>query len=113
MDALPAATKAELIRLGLAGEEEWDDDGKGMKKHLIPLWTVEDKYWWTQTFRPGARSASTIATSPARAGASRASSPFPNIATRPKSRAMIAKYCVDQAFIAAVDKRRNKGLEAR
>ena len=53
MDALPPARKAELIRLGLAGEEQWDDDGKGMKKHLIPLWTVEDQYWWTQVFPAG------------------------------------------------------------
>ena len=87
MDRLASARKAELIRLGLAGEEEWDDDGKGTKKHLIPLWTVEDHYWWTQTFPGGARgAASTIATSRARAGASRAFIAFPEYRNTPEAR---------------------------
>lgn len=111
MDALPPARRAELVRLGLAGEEEWDDDGKGMKKHLIPLWTVEDKYWWTQTFAPGRDLRIDHRYVPGAGGSVESFIAFPEYRDTPESREMAAKYCVDQATIAAVDKRRNKGLE--
>ncbi len=111
MDALPPAARAELVRLGLAGEEEWDDDGKGMKKHLIPLWTVEDKYWWTQTFPSGRDVRIDHRYVPGAGGSVESFIAFPEYRNTPESRATIAKYCVDQATIAAVDKRRNKGLE--
>lgn len=111
MDALPPARRAELVRLGLAGEEEWDDDGTGMKKHLIPLWTVEDKYWWTQTFAPGRDLRIDHRYVPGAGGSVESFIAFPEYRDTPESREMAAKYCVDQATIAAVDKRRNKGLE--
>ena len=111
MDALPPAQRAELIRLGLAGEEEWDDDGKGMKKHLIPLWTVEDKYWWTQTFAAGRDVRIDHRYVPGAGGSVESFVAFPEYRNTPESRAMAAKYCVDKTTMAAVDKRRNKGLE--
>lgn len=111
MDALPPARRAELVRLGLAGEEEWDDDGTGMKKHLIPLWTVEDKYYWTQTFAPGGAVRIDHRYVPGAGGSVEAFIAFPEYRNTPESKAAIAKYCVDQETIAAVDKRRNKGLE--
>ena len=111
MDSLPASTRAELVRLGLAGVEEWDDDGKGMKKHLIPLWTVEDKYWWTQTFPAGREVRIDHRYVPGAGGSVESFIAFPEYRNTPEARATIAKYCVDQATIAAVDKRRNKGLE--
>lgn len=111
MDALPPARRAELIRVGVAGEEEWDNDGKGMKKHLIPLWTVEDKYWWTQSFPAGREVRIDHRYVPGAGGSVESFIAFPEYRNTPEARATIAKYCVDQATIAAVDKRRNKGLE--
>ena len=111
MDALPAAARAELVRLGVAGEQEWDDDGRGMKKHLIPLWTVEDKYYWSQTFPAGREIRIDHRYVPGAGGSVEAFIAFPEYRGTPESKAAIAKYCVDQATIAAVDKRRNKGLE--
>lgn len=111
MDALPAAAKAELIRLGLAGEEEWDDDGRGMTKHLIPLWTVEDKYWWTQTFPAGHEVRIDHRYVPGAGGSVESFIAFPEYRGTTEAKATIAKYCVDAATIAAVDRRRNKGLE--
>lgn len=111
MDALPPAKRAELVRLGLGGEEEWDDDGRGMTKHLIPLWTVEDKYWWRQTFPAGREVRIDHRYVPGAGGSVEAFIAFPEYLNTPESKATIAKYCVDQATIAAVDKRRNKGLE--
>lgn len=111
MDRLPAARKAELIRLGLAGEEEWDDDGKGMKKHLIPLWTVEDRYWWRQTFAPGRDVRIDHRYIPGAGGSVDSMLAFPDLRDRPERQAMIARYCIDKAFIAAVDKHLTRGRD--
>ena len=108
MDALPPARKAELVRLGLAGEEQWDDDGKGMKKHLIPLWTVEDRYWWKQVFPAGRNVRIDHSYVPGAGGSVESMIAYPEYRDQPERRAMIADYCIDKAFIAAVDARRNK-----
>jgi hypothetical protein len=111
MDRLPPARKAELVRLGLAGEEEYDDDGKGMKKHLIPLWNVEDKYWWTQTFVPGRNVRIDHRYVPGAGGSVESAIAFPQFRNTDDTKAMIAEYCIDKAFIAAVDKRSAKGAD--
>lgn len=50
LDALPDATKAKLLELGLVRPDEYDA-GKGWEKHLAPLdWTLKTTYYWTQTF---------------------------------------------------------------
>ena len=110
MDRLAPARKAELIRLGLAGEEEYDA-GKGSEKHLIPLWTIEDRYWWTQAFPAGRDVRIDHRYIPGAGGSVESFIAFPEYRNTPESRATIAKYCVDKATIAAVDRRRNKGLE--
>jgi uncharacterized protein DUF4424 len=113
MDALPPGQKAELIRLGLAGEEEWDDDGKGMKKHLIPLWTVEDKYWWTQTFAPGRDVRIDHRYVPGAGGSVDTilvSEYFK--AGDPEVRQMITRYCMDKEFLAMVARLRKARVVA-
>lgn len=111
MDRLTPARKAELVRLGLAGEEEWDDDGKGMKKHLIPLWSVEDKYWWRQTFAPGRDVRIDHRYVPGAGGSVESAIAFPEFRANEDSQAMIKEYCIDEDFIASVDKRRAKGRD--
>src|SRR5262249_55124274 len=49
LDALPPSQWSELIKLGLAVTEEYDE-GQGMKKHLAPRWTLKTTYFWEQTF---------------------------------------------------------------
>ena len=53
MDQLAPAQKARLVKLGLAGDEEYGNTGQGMKHHLMPLWTVKDSMWWRQRFPAG------------------------------------------------------------
>ncbi len=110
MDRLPPARQAELVRLGLAGQEEYDA-GQGMEKHLIPLWTVEDRYWWTQAFPAGRDVRIDHRYVPGAGGSVESLIAFPQYRDLPERRAMIADYCIDTAFITAVDKRRNTGLE--
>lgn len=111
MDQLPLAERKRLVALGLAGEEEFDDDGKGIKKHLVPLWTVEDKYWWRQTFAPGRAVAIDHRYVPGAGGSADSFIAFPQFRHTADAKAMIADYCMDRAFIAAVDARSGKGLE--
>ena len=110
MDRLAPTRKAELIRMGLAGEEEYDA-GKGVEKHLIPLWTIEDRYWWTQAFPAGRDIRIDHRYVPGAGGSVESFIAFPEYRNTPEARATIAKYCVDKTTIAAVDKRRDKGLE--
>jgi len=41
LNALPAARKAELRRLGLVEMEEYDE-GHGPVQHVVPMWTLRD-----------------------------------------------------------------------
>ena len=110
MDRLTAAEKRRLVSLGLAGEEEWDDDGKGMKRHLIPLWTVQEKYWWRQRFPAGRELVVHHRYVPGAGGTvdSMLASEYRKVGD-PEVREMIDHYCIDQAFLSAVAVRSRKG----
>jgi len=103
MDRLPADQKQRLQALGLAGDEQYDDTGKGMQHHLIPLWRVQDKYWWRQRFPAGRDLIVEHRYVPGAGGSVQnlLASEFRR-SDDPDRRAMIARYCIDQAFLAAV-----------
>ena len=108
MDRLPRAEQRRLVELGLAAEEEYDDDGKGMKRHLVPQWTVRDKYWWTQRFPSGRDLIVEHRYAPGVGGS--VESP---VATREWRRTedgrwAMSHYCMDSDFIRAVDRRSGK-----
>ncbi|WP_208948238.1 DUF4424 domain-containing protein [Segnochrobactrum spirostomi] len=52
LDKLPPAAWDEFIGMGLAFVDEYDA-GKGMERHLSPLWTLKTTYYWTQAFPAG------------------------------------------------------------
>jgi uncharacterized protein DUF4424 len=52
LDALPRATQDELVKLGY-GTPYDDDVGKGWVHHVIPAWTFESTFYWSQTFPAG------------------------------------------------------------
>jgi hypothetical protein len=49
LDALTPAQGRSLERLGLARTEEYDA-GRGMERHLSPLWTIRETWCWEQDF---------------------------------------------------------------
>ena len=104
MDRLPAAQKRRLQTLGLAGDEEYDDTGKGMERHLIPLWTVKDKYWWRQRFPAGRDLVVEHRYVPGVGGS--VESPIALRELRSSDDVKWARdhYCADAEFIAAVDR---------
>jgi Domain of unknown function (DUF4424) len=104
MDRLPAARKVDLIGLGLAGEEEYDDDGKGMKKHLIPLWTVKDIWHWTQRFPAGRPINVEHRYVPGAGGSVESAIAYPQFRHTADSKWTINRYCIDTAFLRSVDR---------
>lgn len=105
MDRLPAAERRALVADGLAGEEEYDDDGKGMKRHLIPLWTVQDRYWWRQTFPAGRDLRVEHRYAPGAGGSVTTGFAFKELRDTADGRWARARWCPDAAFLAAIDRR--------
>ena len=104
MDRLPAADKKRLIAVGLAVEEEYDDSGQGMKRHLVPQWTVQDRYYWTQRFPAGRDVLVAHRYVPGVGGSVDTPVAFKQFRHTENSRWAIGRYCMDAAFIAAIDR---------
>lgn len=104
MDRLPPAQKKRLEALGLAGDEEYDNTGQGMKHHLIPLWTVKDSMWWRQRFPAGRDLAIEHRYVPGAGGSVESAIGFRQFRGTADTRKMIARYCIDSEFLAAVDR---------
>ncbi len=104
MDRLAPAQKKRLQALGLAGDEEYDNTGKGMKHHLIPLWTVKDKYWWKQRFPAGQDLIVDHRYAPGTGGSVESTVAFKQFRNTADTKQEIRRYCMDAEFIAAVDR---------
>ena len=109
LDKLPQARKDELVKLGLAVVDEYDNTGKGMVKHLDATWTLKTTFYWTQTFPAGREVVVEHRYKPAvgeSAGTSWGSDYWPKDPGYAKAR---AHYCVDDAFIASAERAKAKG----
>ena len=101
LDHLPAARKADLVKMGLAVEDDYDA-GKGAEHHIDATWTLKTTYFWTQTFPAGRLISVEHRYKPATgesAGTSWGSDYWTKDPAYPKAR---AHYCVDDAFLASV-----------
>jgi hypothetical protein len=104
LDALPAADRAGLLRLGLAETDEYDD-GHGMTKHLIPAWTVRETWYWRQLFPAGRDLHVEHSYVPGTGGSVGTMLVNRKARAEPDGRRMIADYCLDADFLASVDQR--------
>ena len=108
LDRLPQARKDQLVKLGLAVVDEYDDTGKGMVKHLDATWTLKTTYYWTQTFPAGRPVIVEHRYKPAvgeSAGTSWGSDYWPKDPGYAKAR---AHWCVDDEFIASAQRAKGK-----
>jgi hypothetical protein len=108
MDRLPQAEKQRLLKLELAGDEEFSWGAEPMSHHLIPLWTVKDKYWWAQSFPAGRDLKVDHRYIPGIGGSVDSGIAFKQFRKTKDTKQEIATYCMDREFIAAVDKRSSK-----
>ena len=107
LDALPEERKAELVSIGLVRFEEYDDTGKGMVKHLVPfIWTLKTTYYWNQVFPAGKEVVIEHRYRPSVGGTAFGTYYHPGPPRSPEEaegmRRMVASYCIDDAFKAAV-----------
>lgn len=101
LDRLPKATQNELIRIGMAVPDEYND-GKGWERHMAPAWTLKTTYYWTQVFPAGREVSVEHAYAPSVGETSGTSLESDWFLTSPDYRKVRAKYCIDNDFMAAV-----------
>jgi hypothetical protein len=104
---LKPADKTTLEKLGLAEADEYGA-GRGRERHLAPIWTVKESWFWEQAFPPGRDLAIEHRYVPGTGGTVDASLGFPEFRAAPEGRAMIREYCVDSAFLAGLDRMRGR-----
>jgi hypothetical protein len=110
IDRLPLAKRDALVRMGLAVVDEYDV-GQGMQKHWEATWTLKTTYYWRQTFPAGRELTVEHRYQPSvgeTAGTEWGSPRYAQDPAYPKQR---ARYCVDEAFLAAVEKSKKPGDE--
>jgi len=102
LDKLPADKWPELVALGLAEIVEYDDTGKGMKKHLEARWGLATTYYWKQTFPAKRQIVIQHQYVPSVGSSAQTELGAPNQATIPGYEDYPRKYCIDQAFMATI-----------
>jgi hypothetical protein len=102
LDALPQATRDQLVKMDLAIVDEFDA-GKGWEKHWRARWTLKTTYHWTQTFPAGRDLIVEHRYKPSVGASAGTSIGSPYAAKDQSYRPTIARYCVDRTFLAAVE----------
>ncbi len=99
LDALPAATQAQLAALGMIAWDEYDI-GKGMERHARPLWVAHTTYYWQQTFPANGEVMVEHRYTPS-VGASAQSVVGTDFASAQDMQDYTERYCMDPGFIRA------------
>jgi len=107
LDALSAPDKAEAERLGIAVPEAYDA-GKGWEKHWNPAWTLKTTFHWEQVFPAGREIVVEHSYKPATGGSVGTIVGPPLAPPSPEWVETRDRYCIDDAFLAAVKKRQGK-----
>ncbi|WEK49826.1 MAG: DUF4424 domain-containing protein [Candidatus Kaistia colombiensis] len=101
LDALPQPDKDNLVQLGLAAIDEYDNDGKGMVKHLAPSWLLSTVFYREQTFPAGKRLVVEHSYQPSVGRSADVSFVAPEAQSEPWFDVYRQKYCMDDAFLKA------------
>jgi hypothetical protein len=104
LDGLPERERQRLEQAGIAGIDEYDDDASGMKKHLFPLWTVKETWYWDQLFPAGRDLRVEHQYRPGTGGSVGTDLASAELRRSAEGRAKIALYCVDSDFLAGLDR---------
>jgi hypothetical protein len=105
LDKLAKDKWDELVRLGLAEIEEYDA-GKGLEKHLAARWALSTTFYWQQTFAPKMETAVEHKYKPSVGLSVQTSLGSPDAASEPWYEDYKRKYCIDNEFLAALDRAR-------
>jgi hypothetical protein len=101
LDGLAQPDKDNLVQLGLAAIDEYDNDGKGMVKHLAPNWLLSTAFYREQTFPAGKRIVVEHSYKPSVGQSADVSFVAPEAQSEPWFEVYRQKYCMDDAFLKA------------
>jgi Domain of unknown function (DUF4424) len=104
LHALPRPEQDRLLAARVADRDE-SDTGQGMRRHLVPAWTVRETWFWEQTFPAGRDLHVQHSYVPGAGGSVGTMLASRQMRAEPEARRMIADYCVDADFLAAIDRR--------
>jgi hypothetical protein len=108
LDALPADAKKRLVQARLAEADEYDA-GRGWERHLVPAWTVRETWHWEQVFPAGRDLIVEHAYAPGTGGSVDTPLSIPGFRSSPEGREMIARHCIDSAFLGGLDRLARRG----
>lgn len=103
LNGLSKVDQDRFVKLGLAIPDDYDQ-GKGWEHHLQPAWTLTTTYYWEQVFPAGRDLAVEHSYTPS-VGQSVGTGLGRPWLKGAELAAMRGKYCIDDAFMAAVSKR--------
>jgi len=100
VEALAAPAQNRLARLGLV--RIWNEPGAG--RHANPLWTVRETWHWEQVFPAGRDLVVEHRYRPGTGGTVSTALTIPEMRGSDYGREQIARYCIDQRFLRALDR---------
>jgi hypothetical protein len=103
LDRLPKAEQDRLLAAGLAARDEYEA-GRGLERHLVPMWTVKETWYWDQIFPSGRDLTVEHRYRPGTGGSVGTPLAVAGFRASAEGRAMIARYCIDPAFLAGIDR---------
>jgi len=103
LDRQPKAVQERLLKIGLAIPDDFDA-GKGWERHLQPTWTLRTAYYWDQVFPAGRELSVEHDYTPSVGETSGTAIEADWFRTSPDYKRVKDRYCIDDAFLAAVAK---------
>jgi hypothetical protein len=100
LSALPEGEQQRLLAIGLV--EPFDDPRAG--RTLSPIWTVRETWYWEQVFPAGRELSVEHRYRPGAGGSLGTGLASPALGESEEGRRTITRYCIDSAFLAAVDR---------
>lgn len=101
IERLPAAQQRRLESLRLI--EGFNDGGT---RRFQPLWTIRETWYWTQTFPPGRNITVAHRYAPGAGGTVTSALVTEEFRQGEQMQEMRRRYCIDDAFLAGVDRMR-------
>ncbi|NLR95241.1 DUF4424 domain-containing protein [Rhizobium sp. P38BS-XIX] len=107
MDAvakLPVEVLEDWTARGLIADDEYDNDGQGMKHHPTPMWTLHTTYWWRTKFPASAKISVQHRYKPSVGGTVAITFAGEEDYQKQQLQTYRGKYCLDETFIKAATK---------
>ncbi|AYG58310.1 DUF4424 domain-containing protein [Rhizobium jaguaris] len=101
---LPPDVLEDWTARGLTADDEYDNDGQGMKHHPTPMWTLHTTYWWRTKFPAKTKISVQHRYKPSVGGTVAITFAGDDDYKREQLKTYQSKYCIDDAFLKTATK---------